>query len=171
NVLVAIEIHERAIRRGGADERVRRADHLLRWVSIRDFAVQRSDQVPTAVARLLEVARALATGPRLLLLDEPSSGLTPAETRRFGELLRDLAAQRRAVVIVEHDMSLVMSCCDDIHVLDFGRIIASGTPEAIRRSRRVRRAYLGSEREEPDGGEAPDDATPAAGTPVAGGAE
>jgi len=168
NVLVAIEIHDRAIRRGGADERVRRADHLLRRVGIRDFADQRADQVPTAVARLLEVARALATGPRLLLLDEPSSGLTPAETRRFGALLRELAAQRRAVVIVEHDMSLVMSCCDDIHVLDFGRIIASGTPEAIRRSRRVRRAYLGSARDEPDGGEGPDDVTPANGTAVAG---
>jgi branched-chain amino acid transport system ATP-binding protein len=158
NVLVAIEIHDRGIRRGASAEHRRRADHLLHRVGIQDFSEHRADQVPTAVARLLEVARALATGPRLLLLDEPSSGLTPAETRRFGSLLRDLAAQGRAVVIVEHDMSLVMSCCDDIHVLDFGRIIASGTPEEVRGNRRVRRAYLGYERDEV--------ATPPAGTPA-----
>ena len=144
NVLVAIEIHDR---NGNSGEHRRRAEHILRRLAIQDFAEQRADQVPTAVARLLEVARALATGPRLLLLDEPSSGLTPAETKRFGALLRDLAAQRRAVVIVEHDMSLVMSCCDDIHVLDFGKIVMSGPPEEVRRSRRVRRAYLGEERE------------------------
>jgi len=147
NVLVAIEIHDRTARRGSGDEHRRRADHLMRRVGIHDFAEHRADQVPTAIARLLEVTRALATGPRLLLLDEPSSGLTPTETQRFGALLRDLAAQRRAVVIVEHDMSLVMSCCDDIHVLDFGKIVVSGPPEEIRRSRRVRRAYLGEERE------------------------
>ena len=122
----------------------------MRRVGIAEFAEHRADQVPTAVARLLEVTRALATGPRLLLLDEPSSGLTPAETQRFGALLRDLAAQRRAVVIVEHDMSLVMSCCDDIHVLDFGKIVVSGPPEEVRRSRRVRRAYLGEERDGTD---------------------
>jgi len=147
NVLVAIEIHDRVARRGSSDEHHARADHLMRRVGIHDFAEHRADQVPTAIARLPEVTRALATGPRLLLLDEPSSGLTPTETQRFGALLRDLAAQRRAVVIVEHDMSLVMSCCDDIHVLDFGKIVVSGPPEEIRRSRRVRRAYLGEERE------------------------
>jgi branched-chain amino acid transport system ATP-binding protein len=150
NVLVAIEIHDRTARRGSGDEHRRRAEHLMRRVGIAEFAEHRADQVPTAVARLLEVTRALATGPRLLLLDEPSSGLTPAETQRFGALLRDLAAQRRAVVIVEHDMSLVMSCCDDIHVLDFGKIVVSGAPEEVRRSRRVRRAYLGEERDGAD---------------------
>jgi branched-chain amino acid transport system ATP-binding protein len=159
NVLVAIEIHDRAARRGSGVEHRRRADHLMRRVGIADYADHRADQVPTPVARLLEVARALATGPRLLLLDEPSSGLTPAETRAFGELLCELAAQKRAVVIVEHDMSLVMSCCDDIHVLDYGRIIASGPPEEIRRSRRVRRAYLGQELDgDPESADTPDTA-------------
>jgi branched-chain amino acid transport system ATP-binding protein len=153
NVLVPIEIHDR---NGGSAEHRKRADHILHRVGILDYAENRADQVPTPVARLLEVARALATAPRLLLLDEPSSGLTPTETKRFGALLRDLAAQRRAVVIVEHDMSLVMSCCDDIHVLDFGKIVVSGPPDEIRRNRRVRRAYLGYD--EP--------ATPAGGTPV-----
>jgi branched-chain amino acid transport system ATP-binding protein len=145
NVLVAIEIHDR---NGNSAEHRERADHILHRIGIQDYAHTRADQVPTPVARLLEVGRALATAPRLLLLDEPSSGLTPTETARFGALLRELAGQRRAVVIVEHDMSLVMSCCDDIHVLDFGKIVVSGPPDEIRRNRRVRRAYLGFEDDE-----------------------
>ena len=88
-------------------------------------------------------ARCLASHPKLLLLDEPSSGLDESETDAFGELLAQLAAEGRAILMVEHDMDLVMSVCDDIHVLDFGRVIASGPPAEIRANPEVQRAYLG----------------------------
>ncbi|HEY1117492.1 MAG TPA: hypothetical protein VGE43_07285, partial [Acidimicrobiales bacterium] len=98
---------------------------------------------PTGAARLLELARALASDPKLLLLDEPSSGLDESETDAFGGLLKELAAEGCAILMVEHDMDLVMGICDDIHVLDFGEVIASGTPAQIRTDEKVQRAYLG----------------------------
>jgi len=86
------------------------------------------------------------TSPRLLLLDEPASGQTEAETRAFGQLLRRLCAEDGiTIVLVEHDMSLVMGVTDRIHVLDFGVVIASGAPEAIRNDPRVLEAYLGTQ--------------------------
>ncbi|NUP32208.1 MAG: ABC transporter ATP-binding protein, partial [Streptomycetaceae bacterium] len=99
--------------------------------------------LPTGVARLVEVARALAVRPSLLLLDEPAAGLDAEETERFAALLRDLAADGTAVVLVEHDMALVMDVCDDLHVLDLGKIIAVGPPEAVKRDETVLAAYLG----------------------------
>ena len=107
------------------------------------YADERADSVPTGTARLLELARCLAGDPRLLLLDEPSSGLDETETDAFGELLEDLAGEGRAILMVEHDMDLVMGVCDTIHVLDFGRVIASGSPALVRRDPAVQRAYLG----------------------------
>jgi branched-chain amino acid transport system ATP-binding protein len=119
------------------------AERLLRKVGLHDYADRQADTVPTGIARLLELARALALDPRLLLLDEPSSGLSTAETEVFGELLRELAGEGRAVLIVEHDMDLIMRVCDHIHVLNFGEVIASGPPAEIRADERVQRAYLG----------------------------
>jgi branched-chain amino acid transport system ATP-binding protein len=141
NVRAALDIHHgvSAIFRPGADD----VDALLERVGIADSAHERADSIPTGTARLLELARCLATRPRLLLLDEPSSGLDEAETDAFGELLAGLAAEGRSVLMVEHDMDLVMAVCDEIHVLDFGKVIASGSPVEIRGDRRVQEAYLG----------------------------
>lgn len=132
---------------------------LIGRIGLERYAHARADSVPTGVARLVELARALAIDPKLLLLDEPSSGLSESETEAFGELLRDLAAQGRAVVIVEHDMALIMRVSDRIHVLDRGVLIASGTPAEIQADAAVRKAYLG----EDDG---PGDPGPAADTLV-----
>jgi branched-chain amino acid transport system ATP-binding protein len=118
-------------------------DELIELVGLERYANQRADSVPTGVARLLEMARALAIEPDLLLLDEPSSGLDEAETENFGQLLQRLAREGRAILIVEHDMDLVMSVCDLIHVLEFGKVIATGTAAEIRGNREVQAAYLG----------------------------
>jgi len=142
NVQVARDIRSgaRAWFRRGADKRV---DELIDLVGLRKYAGQRADSVPTGVARLLELARALAIDPALMLLDEPSSGLDEAETDAFGSLLRDLAARGTSILMVEHDMDLVMGVCDYIHVLEFGQVIATGTPAEIRADRKVQAAYLG----------------------------
>jgi branched-chain amino acid transport system ATP-binding protein len=141
NVRVAQDIHRGLVglfRPAGAD-----VDALLDRVGILAYADERADSIPTGTARLLELARCLAGDPKLLLLDEPSSGLDESETAAFGMLLTELAAEGRGIVMVEHDMALVMAVCDDIHVLDFGRVIASGPPALVRTDPEVQRAYLG----------------------------
>jgi branched-chain amino acid transport system ATP-binding protein len=142
NVQVARDIHS-GVRGWFGRSHDTVVDQLIDRVGLTDYAAQRADSVPTGVARLLEMARALAIEPRLLLLDEPSSGLDEAETEAFGHLLRDLAADGRAILLVEHDMDLVMTVCDLIHVLEFGKVIATGRPEDIRADRTVQAAYLG----------------------------
>jgi branched-chain amino acid transport system ATP-binding protein len=142
NVLVAREIHA-GVGAWFSRRNDRKVDELIERVGLTSYAKQRADSVPTGVARLLEMARALAIEPRLLLLDEPSSGLDEAETEHFGELLRELARDGVAVLMVEHDMDLVMGVCDIIHVLEFGSVIATGTADEIRADRKVQAAYLG----------------------------
>ncbi len=145
NVRTALDIHDgfkgflRAVD-GSADLEIAA---LLERVGILEHAKERADSVPTGTARLLELARALACDPRLLLLDEPSSGLDESETEAFGTLLQELAAEGRTILMVEHDMDLVMNVCEDIYVLDFGTIIATGTPAEIRTNPVVQKAYLG----------------------------
>jgi ABC-type branched-subunit amino acid transport system ATPase component len=101
-------------------------------------------EVSTGQGRLVELARALARRPRLLLLDEPSSGLDVKESEAFGERLLRLVAERGiGILMIEHDMSLVLKICDWIHVLDFGKPLMDGTPAEVRASAAVRDAYLG----------------------------
>jgi branched-chain amino acid transport system ATP-binding protein len=120
------------------------ASGLLERVNLAGEAGTRADQLPTGRARRVELARALACEPRVLLLDEPASGQDESETEEFSRLVRDIADDGVAVVLVEHDMQLVMGVCDTIHVLDFGRIIAVGPPEAVREDAAVQAAYLGT---------------------------
>ena len=104
------------------------------------------DGLPTGQRRLVELARVHAGDYRLLLLDEPSSGLDPAESQHLGGILRSLVDQRGAgILLVEHDMALAMSICDYLYVLDFGRLIFEGTPKEAQTSPIVRAAYLGAE--------------------------
>jgi branched-chain amino acid transport system ATP-binding protein len=118
-------------------------ERLLEGVGLEGLAGQQSSSMSTGLARMVELARALAIGPKLLLLDEPGSGLDESESAVLGALLARLAAEGMAVLLVEHDMELVMRICDHIYVLDFGDIIASGKPEDIRNDPRVQAAYLG----------------------------
>jgi branched-chain amino acid transport system ATP-binding protein len=120
------------------------ADRLLEQTGLSPVADERADTLPTGMARLVELGRALATQPRLLLLDEPASGQDEQETARFAALLRSLAGSGIAVLLVEHDMSLVMDVCSVIHVLDFGVMLASGEPQEIRGNPAVLAAYLGT---------------------------
>ena len=147
NIQVAAEMRGR---RGAMSPAVVR-EQLLDRVGLRAFANAPADAVPTGIARLTELARALACDPRLLLLDEPSSGLSEQETDEFAVLVRSLAEDDgRSVLIVEHDVDLVLGLCSTIHVLDFGQVIASGPPAEISRDRRVQDAYLGADTEVAD---------------------
>jgi branched-chain amino acid transport system ATP-binding protein len=121
-----------------------RAAEVLDRIGLWRVADERADALPTGLARLVELGRALTAGPRLLLLDEPSSGLSEQETDDLAELLQSLAADGLGVLLVEHDVDLVMSVCARINVLDFGQILAVGTPAEIRSSEAVQHAYLGS---------------------------
>ena len=142
NVLAATEIRRRWSRDHSDAGAV--ADDVLRQVGLSHLADRPADTLPTGQARLLELARSLATKPRLLLLDEPSSGLSESESEELGELLLKLAANGMAVLLVEHDMELVMRVCSMINVLDFGAVLTVGTPAEVRADERVRAAYLGA---------------------------
>jgi branched-chain amino acid transport system ATP-binding protein len=141
NIRVAADIH-RGWSRSKADVGAQ-VDELIERVGLTEVADLRVTAVPTGQARLVELARALACDPSVLLLDEPAAGQNAAETERFAELLRELAAGGMAVVLVEHDVQLVVDVCDTIHVLDFGRLLAVGSPAEIQANEAVREAYLG----------------------------
>jgi branched-chain amino acid transport system ATP-binding protein len=130
---------------GGRVDVDREAERLLDLLGLRAVADVEAGEVATGTARLVELARALIAGPRLVLLDEPASGQTEPETKAFAVLLRRLVDDEGVtVLLVEHDMALVMGVCDRVHVLDFGRIIAHGTPDEVRADDRVLAAYLGA---------------------------
>jgi branched-chain amino acid transport system ATP-binding protein len=122
------------------------ADELLDRLGIADLGGQRADRLPTGQARVVELARALATDPKVLLLDEPASGQDEHETEAFRDVIRAVAREGVAVVLVEHDIQLVMDVCDLIYVLDLGRVLASGSPAQVQNDDLVVAAYLGSSR-------------------------
>jgi branched-chain amino acid transport system ATP-binding protein len=137
NLLVAAELGPYRRRAAAA------VGEILDRLDLTDIAGRPADALPTGVGRLVEVGRALAVRPKVLLLDEPAAGQDADETDRFAGLLRTLAADGMAVVLVEHDMGLVMSVCDQVYVLDLGKIIAVGPPDVVRGSEVVLAAYLG----------------------------
>jgi branched-chain amino acid transport system ATP-binding protein len=140
NILVPLEARKRPGRRKGCRAA---AMAVLERVGIEAYAHKRADTLPTGIGRLLELARAMASDPKVLLLDEGSAGLDGAESRNFGKLIGQLAGDGVAVLLVEHDMELVMAVCRCIYVLDFGQIIATGSPTEVASSPRVQAAYLG----------------------------
>ncbi len=145
NVRVAVEQNHRSKWKHRKVSEV--AHEMLGKVGLEDVADVTVGTLPTGTARRVELARALACRPRALLLDEPSSGLNEDETNSIGRLLLELVAdesEELAVLLVEHDMSFVMGVCARIHVLDFGKIIAVGTPDEVQANPVVREAYLGS---------------------------
>ncbi len=143
NVLVGAEMRRRWSR-DTFDANVLTTE-LIERVGLQSVADEKVDTLATGTARLVEVARALAGNPKVLLLDEPSAGLNEHETRALGSLLGDLTREGLAVLLVEHDMSLVMAACDHIHVLDFGSLIAEGSPADVQANPEVQVAYLGSD--------------------------
>jgi branched-chain amino acid transport system ATP-binding protein len=143
NIRVAADIH-RSYTRDSEHDPDRVADEVLERLGLASLGDTRVDQLPTGLARLVEIGRALATRPRVLLLDEPASGQDEAETDALAGLLAELAAEGMAVLLVEHDVQLVMRACQLVHVLDFGEILAVGTPDEIRNNQAVLTAYLGS---------------------------
>jgi ABC-type branched-subunit amino acid transport system ATPase component len=122
------------------------ADEALELCGLQGIADERAGALSTGQRRLVELARALCGGHSLLLLDEPSSGLDPHESREFGRLLR-LAVEKwgTGILVVEHDMSLIAAVCDYVYVLDFGKLVFEGTASEVLASDIVRIAYLGTE--------------------------
>ncbi len=128
------------------DEITKKSMELLKIFKLDDKANEVAKNLPYGAQRRLEIARALATKPKLLLLDEPAAGMNPQETHELMEMISWIRKEfALSVLLIEHDMSLVMGICERIYVLEYGAIIASGTPDEIKNNKEVIRAYLGGE--------------------------
>jgi branched-chain amino acid transport system ATP-binding protein len=122
-----------------------RARQLMDYVGLRNKGRTLAGHLPYGDQRRLEIARALATEPRLLALDEPVAGMNPTERRQMGELFQKLRQGDVTLLLIEHDVKLVMGLCDRVAVLDYGRKIAEGAAEAVQRDPAVIAAYLGGD--------------------------
>ncbi|WP_343299401.1 ABC transporter ATP-binding protein [Acidaminococcus timonensis] len=119
---------------------------LLKIFHLEKFRDEMARNLPYGEQRRLEIARALATAPRLLLLDEPAAGMNPQETKELMEMIRWIKKEfDLSILLIEHDMQLVMNVCQRIYVLEYGICIANGTPDEIKHNKRVIKAYLGEE--------------------------
>lgn len=143
NIRTAAEIAARG-RRESVRAAVATTDEVVELVGLGAIAGRRADALPTGQARLVELGRVLATKPKVVLLDEPASGLDDVETRRFAEVLTALRDDGLGILLVEHDIDLVMELCSTICVLHLGELIASGSAETVRNDPAVQEAYLGA---------------------------
>ena len=123
-----------------------KARYFLAYLGLEGYADQKPQNLSYGIQRRLELARTLMTEPRIVLLDEPAAGLNPHEVRGLMDTIRKIQEENAlTIVIVEHHMELIMNICSLIHVLDFGKKIAEGEPEAIKKNEQVLQAYLGEE--------------------------
>ena len=152
NVLIAKHLSRKsnlfsaAFRLNSREEAAQRAEvaELLEIVGLTDVAGELATSLPYGKQRRLEIARALATKPKLLLLDEPAAGMNPQETQELTHFIGEIRDRfNMTILLIEHHMDLVMDISDRIYVLDFGRLIAEGTPEEIQKNEKVIDAYLG----------------------------
>lgn len=130
----------------GEEVILRESEKLLEVFKLSSYRDEKARNLPYGEQRRLEIARALAVGPKLLLLDEPAAGMNPQETKELMKLIGWVRQEfGLTILLIEHDMSLVMGICERIYVLDYGQVIAEGPPEDIRTNERVIEAYLGRE--------------------------